>query len=439
MQPAAEAAGHGPTRSAPLAARRRNFRSPVVLTARGTGVLVIGIAFLVAAWAVDTRNLFVIGVAVMAYAAIWFVVMAVLPAGTRLRRQVTPERVRAGDPVRVVYALEVSNATLFPVPEVVEAIRRSGREPERLTLSGSIANRRVAVDLPALPRGVHLLGPTAVSRTDPTALFSHRYTYPGTDAVIVWPRTVPVAPVMAAAGLDGSSAPQLAVGGFDFRGLREFVAGDDPRRIHWASSAKRGDFLVKETDPDRIETLSLVLDCRAQAYGDTGAFEVAICAAASAIEGLVAIGWQVRLVFAVAGGTVLDVDAPGLLGQAMDRLAYAALTPATTAVLDVVESVRRAPGGPLVLCGGLCDDDWAAALSGPLRRRTPQLAVFADERRRSAETGANPLLRGLLRPGRSIALPFGFDDLAASWVAAAAAGHGGAVAARRAAGSGRHR
>lgn len=402
-------------------------------------MLVIGAAFLVAAWAVDTRNLFVIGVAVLLYAAVWFVAMAALPSGMHLHRQVTPERVRSGDPVRVIYALEVANATLFPVPEVVEVIRRSGREPERLTLSGTIANRKVAVDLPALPRGVHLLGPTSVSRTDPTGLFTHRYTYPGADPVIVWPRTVAVAPVMAAAGLDGSSAPQPAAGGFDFRGLREFVAGDDPRRIHWASSAKRGDFLVKETDPDRIETLSLVLDCRSEAYGDANAFEVAVCATASAIEGLVAIGWQVRLVLGVAGGTVLDVDAPSLLGQAMDRLAYAALTPGPTAVLDVVESVRRAPTGPLVLCGGLCDEVWAATLSGPLRRRTPQLAVFADEQRRSAEAGANPLLGGLLRPGRSIALPFGLDDLAASWVAAAAAGHGGAVAARRAAGSGRRR
>lgn len=399
----------------------------------------IGAAFLLAAWAVDTRNLFVIGVTVVLYAAVWFVVIAVMPAGMRLGRHVTPERVRSGDPVRVVYALEVTNATIFPVPEVVEVIHRSGRDPERLTLSGSIANRKVAVDLPALPRGVHLLGPTSVSRTDPTGLFTHRFAYPSADSVIVWPRTVAVAPVLAAAGLDGSSAPQPSAGGFDFRGLREFVPGDDPRRIHWASSAKRGDFLVKETDPDRIETLSLVLDCRSEAYGNVNAFEVAVCAAASAVEGLVGIGWQVRLVLGLTGGAVLDVDAPGLLGQAMDRLAYAALAPGASVILDVVDSVRQAPGGPLVICGGLCDDAWAAALSGPLRRRGPQLAVFADERRRTAVEGANPLLRGLLQPGRSIALPFGMDDLATTWMAAAAAGHGGAAALRRAAGSGRHR
>lgn len=400
----------------------------------------MGVVLLVAAWAVDTHNLFVIGVAVFVYSAAWFAVVAVLPAGIDLQRHVTPDRVRAGDAVRVVYALGVANALLFPVPEVFEVVRRSGREPEQLTLSGSIANRRVAIDLPALPRGVHLLGPTTVSRTDPLALFAHRYTFTTADPVVVWPRTVAVQSVMAAAGLDGAAAPGLAApGGSDFRGLREYLPGDDPRRIHWASSAKRGDFVVKETDPDRIETVSLVLDCRADAYPDAAAFEVAACAAASALETLVAAGWQVQLVIGAPGAPVLDVDAPGILGQAMDRLAYASPTAGPAVVTEVVDAARRAPRGPLILCGGICDDGVFGALTGPLRRRSPQLLVFAGERRREAGAGANPLVRSLARPGRSVTLPTGFDDLAATWVATAAAAHGGAAALRRTAASGRRR
>lgn len=400
----------------------------------------MGIAVLAAAWAVDTRNLFVVGVAVMVYMAVWLVVVAVSPAGMRLDRRITPERVRAGDSVRAVYSLGVTNELLLPVPRVVEVVRRRGREPERLTLSGSIANRKVAVELAALPRGVHMLGPTSITRTDPMGLFAHRYTYATADYVIVWPGTVAVAPVLAAAGLDGSSVPDAAApGGFDFRGLREFVPGDDPRRIHWASSAKRGQFVVKETDPDRIETVSLVLDCRAGAYPDAASFELAVCAAASTVESLVAANWDVRLALALAQAPVLDVDAPGMLGHAMDRLAYAEPVADPDAVMDVVQAVRGAPAGPLILCGGLCDEAWSAALAGPLRRRNPQLLLFTGEHLRAAESGPNPLLGRLARPGRSIATPSGPEDLVAAWAVAAAAAHGASASLGRMASTGRRR
>lgn len=424
----------------PIAPLRRRLRSPLVFTPRGVGVLLVGIALLAAAWAVDTHTLFVIGVAIVVYVFVWFVVVASLRPGVDLHRSVTPNRVRAGDAVRVLYSLRVANTMLFPVPDAVEVVRRSGRAPERLTLTGAIANRRVAVDLPALPRGVHMLGPTSVARTDPMGLFAHRFTSASTDPVVVWPRTVAVASVLVAAGLDGSSAPDAAApGGFDFRGLREFVPGDDPRRIHWASSAKRGDFVVKETDPDRTETVSLVLDCRAEAYADAESFEIAACAAASAVEALVAVGWDVRLVLGAPGAAVLDVDAPRMLGQAMDRLAYATPTPGGDAVMDVVESVRRAPTGPLIVCGGLCDPALFGALTGPLRRRSPQLLVFGGERAREADSGSNPLLGRLTRPGRSVAQPRGFGDLASTWAAAAAAAHGGTPALVRSMASGRRR
>lgn len=424
----------------PIAPLGRRLRSPLVFTPRGVGVLVVGITCLLAAWAVDTRNLFVIGVAVVLYVFVWFVIVASLRPGIELHRHLTPDRIRAGDAVRVVYSLQVVNDLLFPVPDAVELVRRSGHEPERLTLSGAIANRRVAVDLPALPRGVHVLGPTSVARTDPMGLFAHRFTSAGADPVVVWPHTVAVQPVLAAAGLDGPSTPDLAAtGGFDFRGLREFAPGDDPRRIHWASSAKRGDFVVKETDPDRTESISLVLDCRAEAYADAASFEVAVCAAASAVEALVASGWQVRFVLGAPGAVVLDVDAPGMLGHAMDRLAYAELTPGGDAVMDVVKSVRSAPAGPLLLCGGLCDNALFGALAGPLRRRNPQLLVFAGERARAAASGANPLVARLARPGRSVAQPAGTDDLVHTWIAAAAAAHGGAQAIRRSMAAGRRR
>lgn len=46
----------------------------------------------------------------------------------------------------------------------------------------------------------------------------------------------------------------------DFYGCREYRTGDDPRKIHWAASAGRPQFVVKEFQEEKLSRAALILD-----------------------------------------------------------------------------------------------------------------------------------------------------------------------------------
>ena len=86
----------------------------------------------------------------------------------------------------------------------------------------------------------------------------------------------------------------------EFFGLREFRQGDDPRDIHWRTSARRGALFVRETEDDEGQVVSIVLDNGvepshvASAAGDA-AFEEAVSLAASVAYELLLRGYHVGL------------------------------------------------------------------------------------------------------------------------------------------------
>jgi uncharacterized protein (DUF58 family) len=71
---------------------------------------------------------------------------------------------------------------------------------------------------------------------------------------------------------------------FELRELRPYVTGDDLRRVHWASSARRNELIVREPDPitaQRLLPLRIHVDARATEH--QGTLELALSIAASVI------------------------------------------------------------------------------------------------------------------------------------------------------------
>ncbi len=84
----------------------------------------------------------------------------------------------------------------------------------------------------------------------------------------------------------------------DFLGLRDYQSGDDFRSIHWKSSAKLSNLMVKEFEAHQTDQLSLVLDrcVPGEAIRDReGAFETAVSIAATLVLRLDQRGFQTRL------------------------------------------------------------------------------------------------------------------------------------------------
>ncbi len=118
-------------------------------------------------------------------------------------------------------------------------------------------------------RGVHRLSTLTVSTIFPFGLFRRErdLTLPG--EIVVWPRAdLPVRHPREGAGRQRARA-EARVGAAagargEYRGLREYRAGDDPRDIHWRSSARLSGPVVREYDRDASETLWICLDVGAQ-------------------------------------------------------------------------------------------------------------------------------------------------------------------------------
>ncbi|WP_435183224.1 DUF58 domain-containing protein [Halobellus sp. EA9] len=114
------------------------------------------------------------------------------------------------------------------------------------TVSYEIARRR---------RGRHDIGPLAVVVTDVLGLFERTIALDVREDLLVFPRVRRLSG-SAEANLRALTRSQRATRRDEFDDLREYVRGDALRDVHWKSSAKRGELMIREftaeTDPDRV-------------------------------------------------------------------------------------------------------------------------------------------------------------------------------------------
>ena len=123
-----------------------------------------------------------------------------------------------------------------------------------------------AYRLPTTRRGVVEIGPMKVDDVDPMGLARRTHEVTDTVRLIVHPPIEPLPVTRMPAGDDpllGDELRQsLGISTEDFDGLREYVAGDDPRRIHWPASAHHDELLVRQYRPPRHGRLTVVIDTR---------------------------------------------------------------------------------------------------------------------------------------------------------------------------------
>ena len=114
----------------------------------------------------------------------------------------------------------------------------------------------------------------------------------------------------------------------DFAGLRDFRPGDDPRDIHWRTSARRGVTLVRESEDDEGLEATILFDN----VGDPGvgpaAFEWSVSLAASVAVVLLRRGYRVAL--GARGAEIAPDGGPAQIARMLRFLALCEAAPATT-------------------------------------------------------------------------------------------------------------
>ena len=287
-----------------------------------------------------------------------------------LRRALQPARLHVGSGGRIVLVGRTLSRT--PLLTLTDAFD-DGRRAARFVLAPHVAfaDVRAVYRVPTTRRGRYTVGPLLASAGDPLGLARRSWTVAGINDLVVCPRIHEVLPPRPGGGGepaahdDGPRSPALEPLG-EFLALRDYAPGDDPRRVHWRSSARTGELVVRQDEAAAPGRIAVLLDTRAHVY-DASSFEVAVEAVASVAASLQRTRRPVEVV--TTTGEVLARPGIGAAGLLFDRLAVVA--PGTEDHLsDVAASLRGRLGlGAVIAVTGALDNDLLDALALLHRRR----------------------------------------------------------------------
>jgi uncharacterized protein (DUF58 family) len=267
-----------------------------VLTTRGRFVLGLGLGVYLAAWAFGSKPLYPVatGLLLVVGAAWMWVRLANRPFGVR-RGWGDSEHVE-GDNVAVVVELNATGSVLPAAATLVERVGRLGKQRNALRRNG----RRLSVRyvLHGLPRGRYSFEDVRVAIADPFALESIEIELPAPGALLVYPRLVRLDRLFSDSGTQSHDGRRLLLrrhSGFELHGVRQYEQGESLRRVHWRSTARRGQLMVKELEDAPRDEIAVLLDAdRTAVVGES--FDVQVRAAGSILESFVRRGRRAVLV-----------------------------------------------------------------------------------------------------------------------------------------------
>lgn len=282
-------------------------------------MLVFGGIALVAGLVVGQLEL--VGVGVLLTAVPLLSALTVIGSVGRIvhSRTVLPARVTAGHDARVMVRVG-NSSTSWPVASVFVEDSLPvplGAEPRYFVgYLGPRAVRDVTYLVRPAVRGRYSVGPLRISVCDPLGCVRLTRPVGAPSTLLVTPRTVPLGETGGTDGSQGEESPRRSVVGAGEQDPvpREYQYGDELRRVHWRSTAKQGELMVRRDEQHWREHSAILLDTRTAAHmgqGHHGSLETAVGVAASVSVNL--IGRQHELRLHTEGGRVQSTTVSGVL------------------------------------------------------------------------------------------------------------------------------
>ncbi|GAA2631917.1 hypothetical protein GCM10010399_75290 [Dactylosporangium fulvum] len=237
------------------------------VTARGAGLCAAAVALLAAGLPLGYPHLAVVGTACLAALAfaggyVWW-----RPRLT-VTREVEPDRVMRGESSTVT--LHVGNSSRLRGATLIAHDRcGAATVPVPLLRLKAGGTTTAGYPVPTARRGVVTIGPLRVVRRDPLGLLALSRGYGGVSTVWVYPKVhhLSAVPSGVARSLDGR-VDRVPHGSITFDTLREYVVGDELRHVHWRTTARIGELMVREHLDTSLPRLVVLLDDRLAAYPD---------------------------------------------------------------------------------------------------------------------------------------------------------------------------
>ncbi|HSL09268.1 MAG TPA: DUF58 domain-containing protein [Pseudonocardiaceae bacterium] len=278
------------------------------LTTRGWCTLAAGLAAVLGAVLLDERDL----LRVAAFTVVLPLLATLVVRGTRVRLQATrepgPPRIPVGSDCQVQLVVRSTGRCSGKLLLEDRVPSELGTSESGTSESGTCArfavaslprDRAVRLSYPLhlVERGVHHLGPLVARITEPFGMAEYRCTLAGRNRLIVTPVVAPLTgmPDGGERGTgEGGAGP-----GQDALVVRSYRQGDDLRKVHWRTTARRDELMVRVQEWPWRGGITVLLDHRAAAHrgsGPTSSLEYAVSLAASVYVHLARHRQRVRLV-----------------------------------------------------------------------------------------------------------------------------------------------
>jgi uncharacterized protein (DUF58 family) len=271
-----------------------------MLTDRGRWILAFGGGVYLAAWGFGSEALYPIAlglVLAVAAAALW---VRFLAKPMTLNRILSEGEHLAGDDIPVRLEMDVEGRMPSGALVVRERIARLGDvETVMVNRRGRL---RGGYRLEGVPRGRYAVESVDAVLEDPFGLERVEIKLPAGESLLVYPRLVDLDGLFSDSGaraLEGRRLLLRRPTGFDLHSVRAYEQGESLRRVHWPSTAKRGQLMVKELEDAPRDETAVLLDADAGAVAGVApdsSFELQVRAAGSLLKSHASRGRRAALI-----------------------------------------------------------------------------------------------------------------------------------------------
>jgi uncharacterized protein (DUF58 family) len=319
------------------------------LTTRGRAFIAAGVTASLCALLLGQKDLLRVGVLLVALPLVAALVVGRTKLRLQVHRSLAPDQVPVGGQATV--ELTLTNQGRMPAGLLLLEDRIPyvlGHRP-RFVVDRVSPNWRRTVSYPVKSdvRGLFQVGPLMLTVADPFGLVETSRNFTRSQNLLVTPRVYKLPTVRLGADRAGSGENRpraIAAAGEEDATVREYRDGDDLRRVHWRSTARRGSLMVRREEQPWQSRCAIFLDARTKSHhghGPSASLEWAVSAAASVGTDVIRRGYATTML----GG-------PTTLSAITRRTSSAVHQPLTSQQLltecATVEEHKYAEIGPLL-------------------------------------------------------------------------------------------
>jgi uncharacterized protein (DUF58 family) len=348
-------------------------------TVRGASFLTAGIVGVLAALILGSDTMISVGAMLICLPLFSALVARRARYQLRCARTILPPRVAPGQSAKVSVRLENVSRISTGLLLAEETIPYSLGARPRYVVNGIErgGSREVSYQLRSDVRGKFSVGPMRIRIADVFGLVELTANFASQNTLTVTPKVVPLtsSSVNGSWSSDGDGRTRMtAAAGDDDVIPRAYRNGDELRRVHWRSTARYGELMVRREEQRWQDRAVLILDTRRTAHagaGPSSSFEFAVSAVASIGVHLARQGLDGHLLTdagPLAGSAMFEdvlLDALSVVNQSRNH-DFAR----TSAALSTIE------GGLLVLVAGRLTADQAREIAAARREGRQGIALL---------------------------------------------------------------